>query len=350
MISYRPATPSDAEAVANLHARSWRENYRGSFHDAFLDGDLPGERLRVWRERLERPPAAQLVQLAVDGAELAGFVCAYGAHDAKWGSLVDNLHVARPFAGRGVGKALLRHAGAWLASRYPELGVYLLVLEANARARGFYERLGGRNAETSTMETHGGALVRSCRYTWRRPALLSLDLALAEEYALGAHRRDAIRALLAESFPDAPFTGTRTYGKQLPARRLLASDGDRLVGHLGLEHRVIGTNGGPREIFGIVDLCVAPRWRGCGVASRMLDWLEALARESGIPFLVLFAQDRRLYERNGYRHAGNPLRWAKIHEHRLTGVAEEPLAELMVKSVAGAPWPEGVVDLLGHQF
>ena len=52
MVEYREARASDAEAIANLHARSWRESYRGSFRDEFLDGDLPGERLRVWRERL----------------------------------------------------------------------------------------------------------------------------------------------------------------------------------------------------------------------------------------------------------------------------------------------------------
>jgi hypothetical protein len=53
-----------------------------------------------------------------------------------------------------------------------ELGVYLLVLEINSPARRFYERLGAENAGVSTMETHGGAVVRSCRYTWSRPRLL----------------------------------------------------------------------------------------------------------------------------------------------------------------------------------
>jgi ribosomal protein S18 acetylase RimI-like enzyme len=178
MIAYRPATPADADAIARLHAQSWRESYRGSFRDEFLDGDLVGERLGVWRERLERPPAEQLVLLAEDGGALAGFVCAYGAHDPKWGSLVDNLHVATPQKGRGIGAALLRRAGAWLAERHPDRGVYLLVLEANAPARRFYERLGGRNAETFRNETHGGAIVQSCRYTWARPELLRLDLAL----------------------------------------------------------------------------------------------------------------------------------------------------------------------------
>lgn len=172
MLEYRFALPSDAAIVASLHARSWRENYRGSFRDDYLDGDLPAERLGVWRERLERPAANQLVVVSLAGDDLAGFVCAYGAHDPRWGSLIDNLHVAREFKGRGVG-ALMKRAGAWLAARYPEQAVYLLVLEANASARGFYERLGGRSAEVSAMETHGGAWVRSCRYVWPLPALLS---------------------------------------------------------------------------------------------------------------------------------------------------------------------------------
>ena len=159
--------------MAELHARSWRENYRGSFRDDFLDADLLGERLRVWRERLDRPAANQLVQLAWAEAELAGFVCAYGSHDPRWGSFIDNLHVAASFKRRGVGRALMRQAGAWLASAYPEPGVHLLVLEVNLPARRFYEQLGGRNAEVSTMETHGGAVVRSCRYVWPRPERLS---------------------------------------------------------------------------------------------------------------------------------------------------------------------------------
>ncbi len=173
MIEYRPAISEDTEAIASLHARSWRQNYRGAFLDTFLDGDLPEERLRAWRERLGRPPENQLVQLAVDGADVVGFVCACGAHDPHWGSFVDNLHVAAGFQRRGSGSSLMRQAGAWLAQRYPDLEVHLLVLESNTSARRFYERLGAWNAGVSTMETHGGAVVRSCRYTWARPGLLS---------------------------------------------------------------------------------------------------------------------------------------------------------------------------------
>jgi ribosomal protein S18 acetylase RimI-like enzyme len=173
MIEYRPAEPLDAQAIAHLHAQSWRENYRGSFRDEFLDGDLPNERLRVWRERLDRSRADQLVALAHDGGSLVGFVCVYGAEDPRWGSLVDNLHVAARAKRSGIGSSLMRQAGAWLSARYPELGIYLFVLEVNVSARRFYERLGAENSGASSMETHGGSMVRSCRYTWRRPELLT---------------------------------------------------------------------------------------------------------------------------------------------------------------------------------
>ena len=177
MIDYREAKPADAAAVAALHARSWRESYRGEFTDAFLDGDLEGDRLVVWRERLEHPPGNQYVELAFDGDTLIGIVCVYGDHHESWGSFVDNLHVAAETKGKGVGAALMRQAGRWLAERYPDIGVYLLVLESNVAARRFYERLGAVNASVSTMETHGGAIVRSCHYLWPNPKSLAVGSA-----------------------------------------------------------------------------------------------------------------------------------------------------------------------------
>ena len=175
MIDYRPARGSDADSIAMLHTRSWRENYRGSYTDAFLDGELPAERKRAWQARLENPAGNQFVRLAFDAAALVGFICAYGAEDPQWGSLVDNLHVASTAKRNGIGASLMRQAGAWLDASYPDVGVYLFVLEVNASARRFYERLGAQNAGVSTMETHGGAIVRSCRYVWPSAEALATE-------------------------------------------------------------------------------------------------------------------------------------------------------------------------------
>jgi hypothetical protein len=82
----------------------------------------------------------------------------------------------------------------------------------------------------------------------------------------------------------------------------------------------------------------------------MLNQLEQLGREHHIEFLVLFAQDPRLYERHGYRRADNLLRWLKIHEHRNLGIGEDVLEELMFKGIGERAWPDGPVDLLGYQF
>ena len=173
MIEYRAATPRDADAIAGLHTRSWRESYRGVFPDAYLDGPLAAEHLQQWRERLERPPSNQLVQLAIEDAGLLGFVCVHAARDPRWGSLVDNLHVAAAAKRRGIGAALMRQAGEWLQARHPDAGVYLFVFEGNAPARRFYERLGGENAGVSTADAHAGDEVRSCRYVWPRPSALT---------------------------------------------------------------------------------------------------------------------------------------------------------------------------------
>lgn len=165
MIEYRLAQASDADAIATLHAESWRDNYRGAFLDSFLDGDLHSERLAVWRERLEHAPENQFVQLGIASGKVAAFICAYAGHHPRWGSLIDNLHVARSFKGSGIGRRLMMHAAAWLHGRNSELGVYLLVLESNTAARRFYERLGG-TVDGVSVETLGGTALRSFRYAW----------------------------------------------------------------------------------------------------------------------------------------------------------------------------------------
>lgn len=172
-MEYRIAEQADAEPIAGLHADSWRRTYRGMYLDAFLDGDLVANRREVWRERLSNPPGNQRVYVATADTQIAGFICAYGAEHAEWGSFVDNLHVAHTFHRRGVGAALMRQAGAWLASAYADCGVYLHVLEANHTARRFYETLGAANSGTMEIELTGGGTGRTCRYVWSSAALLA---------------------------------------------------------------------------------------------------------------------------------------------------------------------------------
>lgn len=92
---------------------------------------------------------------------------------------------------------------------------------------------------------------------------------------------------------------------------------------MGIEHRVISNTGIPLRIFGVIDLCVAPSYRSQKIATTLLQQVEELGRTSKIDFLVLFADDSRLYAENGFHRVANLCRWTKVDEHQIIGVGEE---------------------------
>jgi ribosomal protein S18 acetylase RimI-like enzyme len=158
-IRLRGVGAADAEAVATLHVASWRATYRGSFSDAYLDGPIEAERASFWRTRLDHPPAGLIALLAEDeaGAPL-GFICGFAGHDARWGTLIDNLHVKPDLKGAGLGRRLMRGFADALRAAGSQAPVHLFVLARNDAARGFYARLGGTLVERiNKLEPDGTA-------------------------------------------------------------------------------------------------------------------------------------------------------------------------------------------------
>jgi ribosomal protein S18 acetylase RimI-like enzyme len=150
----RSATLADAEAVAALHAESWRRHYRGAYSDAFLDGDVETERLRTWTERLGQREADTYTMLAEDDQGLVAFVHTVFDADQRWGALLDNLHVAHRHKRLGVGSRLLSLTAEAVAER--GTGLYLWVLEQNLDAQAFYTARGGVLVERALTEPPGG--------------------------------------------------------------------------------------------------------------------------------------------------------------------------------------------------
>lgn len=171
LIDYRRALALDAPAIAAIHAASWRVAYRGILRDSYLDGDVVADRLAHWQKRLEHPAPGQFVEIAGEGTDAVGFICAFADHDPRYGALIDNVHVLPSHAGRGIGTALLSHAFQWLSERDERSGVYLWAYEKNSGARRLYERLGATHVETISKPNPGGGSGRSCRYAWDHPRL-----------------------------------------------------------------------------------------------------------------------------------------------------------------------------------
>jgi ribosomal protein S18 acetylase RimI-like enzyme len=172
-IRCRPAEVRDVEAIAELHADSWRRNYRGAYLDSYLDGDVLTDRLLVWRERITRPDASFRTIVAERGGVFAGFAHTKLDDDPKWGALLDNLHVVHGWKGQGIGTQLMAAAARAVLKATPGAGLYLWVLDANVAAQGFYAARGGVEAGREMRGPFpGGGTALGRRIVWPAPSTL----------------------------------------------------------------------------------------------------------------------------------------------------------------------------------
>jgi ribosomal protein S18 acetylase RimI-like enzyme len=141
-VTFRDARPSDAQAIAAVHVASWHYAYRGLLPDAFLDRLSVEDRERSWGTALADP--AYGVVVAEDAGRVVGFVSFgpsrdEGASDRT--AEIPAIYVDPEVLGTGVGRRLFDAA----VGRLREAGyarATLWVLEANDRARRFYEKAG----------------------------------------------------------------------------------------------------------------------------------------------------------------------------------------------------------------
>jgi GNAT superfamily N-acetyltransferase len=163
------ARTEDADAIAALHAESWRSAYRGLVPDVILGDALDAERRQAWRDRFAAPDAnRRFTLMAVSGDRLVGFACVLADADPSHGPLLDNLHVKPGWRSRGIGARLLHEAREWVRQIAPGQPMHLWVIEDNAAARAFYRAQGGVEADRR-INVMAGVEVPALRYTW--PAL-----------------------------------------------------------------------------------------------------------------------------------------------------------------------------------
>ncbi len=176
----------------------------------------------------------------------------------------------------------------------------------------------------------------------------SIHYELVGEHEISQKTRADIQSLLTSSFDNYP---SRSYYKQLPHQRLLAWSNDYLVGHIGMDYRMMSLSGISIRVVGGIDLCVRSSSRSHGIGSELLNRVETFALRSNSDFQIVFADDDRIYAKHGYQRADNPCRWLKINEHTTLGVAEELIPDaLMYKRIGATNWRSGVLDLLGYLY
>ena len=175
MISIRRARPSDAISIGSVHVAAWRSAYPGILPDDFL------ARLSVPRQAAHYDAAIRSVSTGVfvasasgsdvpqgSGSRVVGFVTAGRSRGGEFTRRlaegeVETLYVLDDWRDRGVGRKLMRAAGAHLA----EIGCkscFLWVLRDNP-SRWFYQRLGGKPVAESLIQ-FAGAKLPQIAFVW----------------------------------------------------------------------------------------------------------------------------------------------------------------------------------------
>ena len=166
--SIRDAAIGDLQAIAKLHAASWRAAYRGILPDIFLDNDLEDNRAGRWNGTLDRMAPSDRLLIAMLGNGLAGFISGWTTTatdcDLGFDLHVDNLHVRPDLRGQGLGLALMQELSRRQLS-HGSIKTYLWVLDGNEHALRFYVRLGGRVSDRRRIAL-GGTMVWETRIVW----------------------------------------------------------------------------------------------------------------------------------------------------------------------------------------
>ena len=165
-IAIRAATPADAPAIGRIHVESSRETYRGLLSDNLLNSVSAVVRAAMWRGALEHERPILLFVAQRPSGDLVGFAGGGSSRTASLphGAEVYAIYVMRTAQRRGCGRRLMAAlANALHARGFGSLCLW--VLEENAGARGFYERLGGIVVGEKT-EADGDREFREVAYGW----------------------------------------------------------------------------------------------------------------------------------------------------------------------------------------
>jgi ribosomal protein S18 acetylase RimI-like enzyme len=162
----RKATVEDAAAIAFVHVHSWQVAYRGHIPDEFLDSLNVEERANMWRQLTQDPDKIILVAQDREG-NVVGFSALGSSRDADANpNTVEVLaiYVHPEKWQKGIGHALLSASLDQIRnSEFDQ--VTLWVLEANQRARSFYESFGFvRDGVVKDADHWKSFAVRELRY------------------------------------------------------------------------------------------------------------------------------------------------------------------------------------------
>ena len=177
MPAIRKAEIADIPTIATLHIEGWKGAYGGIVDQAYLNSLTVEQRIADWTQWMASGESE--IFLAEEEGQPAGFVVIGRTKTPPPGSSpIRPSHSGEIYAlylhpsvwRKGIGTALIKHAARELKERKHST-VCLWVLDANARAKAFYEKMGGQKIGNKMIEIGPSKLKEVC-YGWKDTASL----------------------------------------------------------------------------------------------------------------------------------------------------------------------------------
>lgn len=161
-VSVRPATVSDAAALAGIFQSSWRQAYTGVIPYDQLAKTLAHRSERWWSRTMYRDGAYWILEVIGEPAGYASFGRARypGPQEGE----IYELYLAPLYQGLGFGEHLFEACRYSLDKRSLK-GLMVWVLSENLAAREFYSHRGG-GAKLHRVDLSLGAPLEKLGYVW----------------------------------------------------------------------------------------------------------------------------------------------------------------------------------------
>ena len=238
-VTVSAATPADATAIGEIHARSWAATY-----PAIPPPSLDRER-DVWSGRVMVPTGRRRTLAARADGRIVGFVH-YGPtpdadHDPSSTGHIFSIHVDPDVVGTGIGRRLMDAALRELRSDGFVLATLWVVVD-NQRARMFYTRTGwqtdgaNRREPLALEERDGGVEVEVHRYLKPLAARRRSPTIEPKYYELRQWLREHVDGLP----PGTPVAAERTLSEQFNISRTTVR---QALHDLAVEGRIVRRKG-----------------------------------------------------------------------------------------------------------
>lgn len=168
IIEVRRAAVANADAIADVHARSWPSTYRGLLPDRLIADVVAGRdrRAAAFRELLADESSPQRIWVAIDGDAVVGMAMWTPSRDedaTESTADLEAMYLDPEVIGQGLGRTLMQRVVDDIAQAgFTEATLW--VLDTNDRARRFYEAAGWRADGASKVEERPAGKLSEVRY------------------------------------------------------------------------------------------------------------------------------------------------------------------------------------------